>query len=533
MAAQPRASIEKTADATLAEVTPPPAPTTFKANLAAQIETWHANRGDRSVISSMIPRPNPNDKVEGEVVSKNPIKLFARLTPMGAAQYFCGWFCWMCDGLDYFAVSVTMSALAKQFGKSTADISFSLTLTLLFRSLGAFIFGILADRYGRRWTLVVNMLLIAAFELGSGFVNTYKEFLGVRACFGIVMGGVWGQASGQAFENIPFELRGFLAVPLQAGYTVGYILAAVFNLTVVQYSPYGWRTVYFIGAGFSLAAAILRAVLPDSPQYIESRREAKANGVSGREAMRSFFREIWGMLKTNWLRCIWALVFMSAMNFLSHGSQDLLPTFLIKSKGLTNKQSSRATIIANTIGLVIGPVFGYISQYLGRRLTMLVGIVWIGAWIPLWILPNNFGGLAVGAGMVQSGVIGLWGITGLLLAEIAPPAFRALFTGLLYQLGNMVSSASAQIEASAGDKIRITVHGVDSPDYGTVQAIFLGAVCGGLMLTILFGPDADGSRFENAKVAIQENAGTARTVDMVREAHEERRASEHDVKAKV
>lgn len=169
---------------------------------------------------------------------------------------------------------------------------------------------------------------------------------GIRAVSLVFGAALESRSRPRAFENIPFELRGILAVPLQAGYTVGYILAAVFNLTVVQYSPYGWRTVYFIGAGFSLAAAILRAVLPDSPQYIEARREAKANGVSGREAMRRFFREIWGMLKTNWLRCIWALVFMSAMNFLSHGSQDLLPTFLIKSKGLTNKQSSRATIIA-------------------------------------------------------------------------------------------------------------------------------------------------------------------------------------------
>lgn len=277
---------------------------------------------------------------------------------------------------DYFAVSLTTKELAAQFGKDTADITLAITLTLLFRSLGAVIFGLLADRYGRKWTLVINTLLICVFELGSGFANTYAQFLGIRAMFGIVMGGIWGQAAATGLENAPVHMRGFLSGVLQQGYAVGYLLAAVINLTVVQYSPYTWRSLYFIGAGFSLAAAIVRALLPESQQFILAREEAKASGVSGKAATKAFGHEIKQMLKTNWMRCIWAIMIMTGFNFFSHGSQDLYPTYLQTTKFLTAKQASKVTIISN-VGAIVGGTFGgYISQYMGRRAAILMGLVW-------------------------------------------------------------------------------------------------------------------------------------------------------------
>lgn len=215
---------------------------------------------------------------------------------------------------DYFAVSVTMHDLGAYFGKDASEISLSITLTLLLRSVGAVIFGVLADRFGRKWTLVGNTLLICVFELASGFVQTYQQFLGIRACFGIVMGGIWGQAAATALENVPVGARGILSGVVQQGYAVGYLLAAIMNLTVVQTSKYHWRTVYFIGAGFSLAAAIFRAVLPESQQFKLAREQAKAEGLSSGEAARQFGRSVWAMLKTNWVRCIWAVCIMAGFN---------------------------------------------------------------------------------------------------------------------------------------------------------------------------------------------------------------------------
>lgn len=221
----------------------------------------------------------------------------------------CGWWAWTCDGFDYFAVSVTLSELGKDFGKSDSQMSLAITLTLLFRSLGALIFGVLADRFGRKWTLVANMLIIAAFQLGSGFVTNYSQFLGVRAIFGIAMGGVWGQAAATALENVPAASRGFFSGIVQQGYTIGYLLAAVINMTVGSYSRPKWRSLYFIGAGFSVSSAIFRMCLPESVQFLRAREEQRAAGLnlSGKEAARHFFREIGHMLRSNWIRCIWAI----------------------------------------------------------------------------------------------------------------------------------------------------------------------------------------------------------------------------------
>lgn len=260
-----------------------------------------------------------------------------------------------------------MVELAEQFDRTSAQISFAITLTLLFRSLGALIFGVLADRFGRKWTLVANMFIIAVLELGSGFVNTYEEFLAVRSLFGVAMGGVWGQAAATCLENVPVETRGFLSGIVQQGYAVGYLLAAVINMTVGQYSAPKWRSLYFIGAGFSLAACLLRAALPESKQYILAREEARNNGMSSKEAAKHFGREVKNMLKTNWMRCIWAICLMTGMNFFSHGSQDLYPTYLKKTKGLSEHSSSVAVIISNCGAIAGGMIGGYASQYIGRR----------------------------------------------------------------------------------------------------------------------------------------------------------------------
>ncbi|WVQ69355.1 uncharacterized protein L199_007572 [Kwoniella botswanensis] len=481
------------------------------ASVKDQLATWHANRGDKSFVRAMI--PSFKGTYPGEApTTKNPIKLVRMVSPFAWLMFFSGWFCWTMDGFDFFAVSLTLDSLAEQFEVKPAKITTAITLTLLFRSLGAVIFGILSDRYGRKWPLVIVMILIMAFELGSGFCNTYKQFLAVRSLFGIVMGGVWGAAAATALENVPADARGLLSGMLQQGYAVGYLLAAVINLTIVQYSKYHWRSLYFFGAGFSLLAAIIRALLPESRQFIIAREEAKARGLTAKETTKNFLRELGTMFRTNWLRWIWAVCLMTFFNFFSHGSQDLYPTYLKTTKHLSAKLASKATIISNCGAVVGGTIAGYASQYTGRRFAILVCACWTAAFLPLWILPTSFGGLAAGGFFVQAGVQGAWGVVPIYLGEVSPPAFRALFAGLSYQLGNMASSGAAQIEADAGSSLKLA--GTNIPDYAAITGILLGAVIAWGIICVICGPEADGSHFEQAKVAYQRGGGDADPTEM-------------------
>ncbi|TXT13154.1 hypothetical protein VHUM_01555 [Vanrija humicola] len=499
-------------------------PTSFK----GQLEGWHADRGNKSFLQAAIPSWRKKGNSDDEVVY-NPIKLVGLLGWRDWLYFFSGWWAWTCDGFDYFAVSVTLADLEKQFDRNDHALTTAITLTLLFRSLGAVIFGLLADRFGRKWTLVANLLLIGVFELGTGFVNTFPQFLGVRAIFGIVMGGIWGQAAATALENVPAQARGLLSGILQQGYAVGYLLAAVINLTVVQNSRYGWRSIYFIGAGFSVSAAIIRACLPESRQYVLAREQLKAEGIDGGATSKRFFKEIGNMLKTNWVRCIWGILVMTGFNFFSHGSQDLYPKYLQTTKFMTAKQASRATIISNCGAVAGGTIAGYLSQYAGRRLTAMIFIVITACFIPLWILPTKFGGLAAGGFWVQFGVQGAWGIVPIYLGEVSPPAFRASFGGVAYQLGNMVSSGAAQIEATAGNTLRIANPKKPNCTYATIQGILIGVVAAWLMLWLFLGPEADGAHFEQAKTAFQEGGGLAESPDFVAPppGHEGKHAHEH------
>lgn len=224
---------------------------------------------------------------------------------------------------DYFTVPVTLTDLAKEFDKSHTDISWAMTVTTMVRVAGALVFGILADRYGRRYTLTINMLLICIFELASGFAQTYEQFLGIRAAFGVIMGGTWALAVATALENIPVEARGLVSGLVQQGYAIGNMMSAVIGMTVGQTSQYHWRTLFFFGGGFSLLSAIIRFSIPESPQFKLAREEARAAQLSSKEQARHFWQELKAMLRTNWMRCVWCVLVMAGFCFLAHSSQDM------------------------------------------------------------------------------------------------------------------------------------------------------------------------------------------------------------------
>lgn len=226
--------------------------------------------------------------------------------------------------------------------------------------------------------------------------------------------------------------------------------AAVINLYLVPSVSAGWRALFWTAAGISAFGAFIRIITPESEIFLRAQRVRREQGeTAGPSKWRVFMHETKEMLSRHWLLCIYAVLLMTGFNFLSHGSQDLYPTYLQVTKGFSSRLATKATIIGNCGAIAGGALAGFLSQYLGRRLTIVVFILLIGAFIPLWILPNTFGSLSAGAFCIQVGVQGAWGVIPIFLSEISPPAFRGTFPGVAYQLGNMVSSASSQIEASA------------------------------------------------------------------------------------
>ncbi|KAI0733477.1 MFS general substrate transporter [Irpex lacteus] len=434
------------------------------------------------------------------------------------ALLLTGWLAWTCDAVDFFSVSLSVTRLTTQFNRSTHDVTTAITLTLLLRSAGAVIFGIISDRYGRKWPLVFNLLLVSILELGSGFVQTYEQFLGVRSLFGIGMGGIWGLAAATGLENLPVEARGLASGFLQQGYAVGYLFAAVINLYLVPEVSQTWRALFWTGSGMSAFAAFLRALLPESEIFLRAKAQAAVNGPR-KNKTKIFLHETKVMLKKHWLLCIYAVLLMTGFNFLSHGSQDLYPTYMQDSKGFSSHDATVATIIGNCGAITGGIIAGWVSQYIGRRLTIIIFVLLVGCFIPLWILPSSFSGLAAGAFCIQFGVQGAWGVIPIQLAEISPPAFRATFPGVAYQVGNMVSSASAQIEATGGDNLKTHIVGKPGlvPDYAKVQGILIGVVAAFVLIITIIGPENYGSNFEKAKTAIEEGGGRDELADDYRE----------------
>ncbi|KAG2047361.1 carboxylic acid transporter [Suillus hirtellus] len=437
-------------------------------------------------IRELIPRRETRTSLGGVVAA------LKSLTWVQWAQFWSGsvWLAWACDAIDYVAVSLTVSRLSTQFGKSTSAITTALTLTLLLRSVGAVIFGMISDRYGRKWPLVVNLLICCVIELGTGFVDTFSQFLVLRALFGIAMGGIWGLSSSSALENLPVELRGLASGILQEGYIVGYIFAAVVNLTLV--AQYGWRSLFWTGAGITFFAAVVRALVPESPFFLQVKEQEKEKGT---DTSQSFLRKTKEMLKHHWLLCIYGVLLMHAHNMYEHAlDNDLFPTYLQITKGFSAHDATVATIISNCVRSYSGGAMGgWGSQYIGRRLTIIKrDLFFLAVFIPLWVLPSSFSALSAGGFCVQVGVQGAWGVIPIQLAEMSPPAFRATFPGVVYQLGNMVAAASAQIEATGGDNLKTTImeNGVLTvvPDYATAT-IFIGSVAIFVIVIALIVPE--------------------------------------------
>ncbi len=327
---------------------------------------------------------------------------------------------WALDAFDFFILVFCVSAIATQFQTRVSAIAEAIFITLAMRPVGAFLFGLMADRFGRRPTLMVDIIAYSVFELASAFAPSLKVFLIMRAFFGIAMGGEWGVGAALAFETLPAEGRGFFSGLLQEGYVVGYLMAALAYATL--FPIFGWRGMFVIGA---LPAFLVR--------------EARKSGDAEKHLGKDILQHLGSFL--------FLVVLMFALNSFSHGTQDLYPTFLEKNRQFTPHIVGMIGIITSIGALLGGIFFGTWSERIGRRRAIVIAALLAIPIIPLWAYSHTVPMLALGGFLIQFMVQGAWGVIPAHLNELSPSAVRGTFPGFAYQLGNLLASRNSVIQA--------------------------------------------------------------------------------------
>src|SRR5438876_3400688 len=320
------------------------------------------------------------------------------------ATVAAGFLGWMLDAFDFFLVVMTLTAIAKEFGKSDAAIALSITLTLAFRPVGAFIFGLLADRYGRKIPLMIDLVFYSVIEVLSGLAPNYTTFMVLRALFGIGMGGEWGVGASLTMEKVPPRWRGVLSGFLQEGYAVGYLLAACCYFFV--FPKWGWRPMFFIGGLPALLALFVRFRVRESAVWEKTRAESWSHLGRG--------------IASQWRLFLYLVALMMMMNFVSHGTQDMYPTFLRRDWGFTPQRRALLTALSMVGALTGGVLCGLYSDRLGRRRTIVLALTGAFLVIPLWPFAPALPLLVVGAFLMQFMVQGAWGVIPAHITELSP-----------------------------------------------------------------------------------------------------------------
>jgi SHS family lactate transporter-like MFS transporter len=380
-----------------------------------------------------------------------------------------GFLGWALDAFDFFVVVFLFDTLAEHFHVSKRDIVLSVTATLAMRPVGALLFGMLADRYGRRRPLMANVLFFATVEFLCGFAPNYTVFFILRMLFGIGMGGEWGVGASLAMEHAPVRWRGVLSGILQSGYPLGFLLAAVAARLVLP--AFGWRAMFWAGGIPALLALYIRAKVPESEAWEQHRLARIADGP----------RIAW---QHKWLS-LYLIGLMFLMNCLSHGTQDLYPDFLKHAHGFAANTVADVTIFYNMGALVGAILFGLLSERIGRRYSMLCALAVSLMIMPAWAFGSTLVVLALGAFVMQMGVQGAWGIIPVHLNELAPDAVRGLLPGFTYQVGILLAASTPSVQFALRDRL----------GYAWALTAFELCVIAALSVMLVFGAEKRGRSF--------------------------------------
>ena len=379
---------------------------------------------------------------------------------------------WTLDAFDFFVAVFLVNTLAAQFHVPASKIIFTTAATLAMRPVGAVIFGMLADRYGRRGPLMANVVFFSLVELLCGFSPNYTVFLVLRTIYGIGMGGEWGVGSSLAMESIPPKRRGVISGIVQSGYSCGYLLAALAAKFVLP--MWGWRAMFWVGGLPALLAFYIRWKVKESEAWKENRLPG-FGGIAKAAA-------------ANWKLFLFMIGMMALMNFLSHGTQDLYPHFL-SERGFSAATVANIAIFYNVGALLGALIFGRLSERVGRRRALVAAAILALCVIPVWAFGSTLLALALGAFAIQVGVQGAWGIIPAHLNELSPAAVRGLLPGLAYQLGNFVASPVNTIEYALRDRF----------GYSWALAGFEIVVIVLLACVVSLGPESKGKAFARAE----------------------------------
>ena len=407
------------------------------------------------------------------------IRLFKSLDRNQRNTFVACFLGWALDAFDFFLLTFVIVPMAHDFGTSIADLSYAITLTLAMRPVGACIFGLLGDRFGRRIPLMIDIIFYSLMELLTAFSPNYTTLLIFRALYGIGMGGEWGLGASLAMETLPTEARGLFSGILQQGYAFGYLLAAIVYWVVFPF--FGWRGLFVAGVLPAFLVLYIRSEVPESPVWLRQQH-----------AMANFWSDVLIVMKRHWALFLYVILLMTAFNAMSHGTQDMYQTFLGEQRhyGVTQKA---ATGIIYAFGAICGgTAVGHLSQEWGRRRSIILTTAFGIVLIPLWMFSPGFALLVIGGFAMQFMVQGAWGIVPVHLNELSPSVVRGTFPGFAYQLGNLFAANTAVVEAQLANHFR---DAGGHPDYAKALALFTFVVFLVLILLTAIGPEERGKQF--------------------------------------
>jgi SHS family lactate transporter-like MFS transporter len=383
-----------------------------------------------------------------------------------------GFLGWTLDAFDFFILTFVLATVGRDFHKSIPEMALTLTASLAMRPVGAFVFGLMADRYGRKKPLMISIIFYSIVEILSGLAPSYGVFLFLRFLYGIGMGGEWGVGASLVMESVSAKRRGFLSGILQEGYALGFLLAALVYYTV--FPQFGWRAMFFIGGLPALLTLFIRSKVQETEVW--------------KAVKKTDWKEYWKTVVKYKRLFLYLVLLMSMMNLISHGTQDLYPTFLQQQLHFSPKKTAAITMISMVGAILGGLIFGYLSDRWGRKRMMALAVILAIMIIPVWLYNGGSLIIALGAFAMQFMVQGAWGIIPAHINELSPGALRGFFPGFAYQLGVLIASGIAYAEAVLARHV----------SYTTSMEILAGSVLVLGAIVILAGPEARGISFHPA-----------------------------------
>jgi SHS family lactate transporter-like MFS transporter len=372
------------------------------------------------------------------------VRDFKGLTPAQRHTFVASFLGWTLDALDFFLLIFCVKAIATDFGTKPSAVLGAVFLTQAFRPVGALVFGMLADRFGRKPILMINILSFSVIELACAFAPSLAVLMVLRALFGIAMGGEWGVGAALAFETLPKDGRGGFSGILQEGYAFGSILAS--GAFALFFHSIGWRGLFILGASPALLVFYVQARVGESPVWI-ARQQKKRDRLCGRAEVKHS-----ASLISFLPRFLFLILLMTAFMTLSHGTQDVYPTFLEVQIGLTPRIVGLIGVMYGFAQIAGGFFFGTLSERWGRKRAIIAAAMLTIPAIPLWAYGHSAITLGIGAAMMQFMVQGAWGVVPAYLTELTPAPIRATAPGLAYQLGGLVTSWNAKAQALAAER---------------------------------------------------------------------------------